>query len=109
MKFVIAAILFETVISQGCGKNVLVDDFSTTQSKFFDNANRIINKLGGDYGTDGQSTFTIDTNAKTLTLIPKQNSNMFFYAKYVQKIFLTHRMKVLALILPSIMHFNSIF
>ena len=90
MNFVIAATLLKTALSQGCGNDVLVDDFSTTQSKFFDGANRIINKLGGDYGTDGQTTFTIDTTARTLTVIPRQNDNMFFYAKYVSDpLFLT--------------------
>jgi hypothetical protein len=83
MNFVIAASLLQSVLSQGCGKNVLVDDFSTTQNKFFDGADRIINKLGGDYGTDGKTTFSIDTNAKTLTVVPVENANMFFFAKYV--------------------------
>ena len=86
MSFLILLPLLKSVSAQGCGKDVLVDDFSTTQSKFFDNANRIINKLGGDYGTDGRSTFTIDTNARTLTVIPQQNENVFFFAKYVSHI-----------------------
>ena len=83
MSFLIALSLLKSVLSQGCGNDVLVDDFSTQQSKFFDNAMREINKLGGDYGTDGQSTFTIDTNSRTLTFIPLQNKDMFFFAKYV--------------------------
>ena len=83
MSFLIALSLLKSVLAQGCGNDVLIDDFSTTQSKFFDNADRIINKLGGDYGTDGRSTFTIDTNSRTLTFIPQQNQDMFFFAKYV--------------------------
>ena len=83
MNFVIAASLLQSAFSQGCGKDVLVDDYSTTQNKFFEGANRIINKLGGDYGTDGKTTFTIDTAAKSLTLLPAANKDVFFFAKYV--------------------------
>ena len=83
MSLLILASLINAALSQGCGNDILVDDFSTTQNKFFDNANRVINKLGGDYGTDGKTTFTIDTTEKTLTVIPAQNQNVFFFAKYV--------------------------
>ena len=83
MNFIIVAALLNTALSQGCGKDLLVDDFSTTRTKFFDNADRVINNLGGDYGTDGKTTFSIDTTAKTLTVIPKQNDEVFFFAKYV--------------------------
>ena len=62
---------------------MLVDDFSTTQNKFIEGADRTINKLGGDYGTDGKTTFTIDTAAKSLTRIPVANKDVFFFAKYV--------------------------
>ena len=90
--------LLSSVFAQGCGKDVLVDDFSTTQSKFFDNADRIINKLGGDYGTDGRTTFSIDTTARTLTVIPQQNENVFFFAKFVRFEAINYRMKLPALI-----------
>jgi hypothetical protein len=89
--------LLSSVFAQGCGNDVLVDDFSTTQFKFFDNANRTINKLGGDYGTDGESTFTIDTTAQTLTFIPQENENIFFFAKFVSSVVINDRMKLLAL------------
>ena len=89
MNIVIAASLLQSALSQGCGNDVLVDDYSTTQNKFIEGADRIINKLGGDYGTDGRTTFTISTAEKTLTVIPANNTDMFFYAKYVRpKIFL---------------------
>ena len=84
MKAVILLSLLKSVIAQSCtGQDVLVDDFSTIQYKFFDGANRTINKIGGDYGTDGHTTFTIDTDAKTITVIPRQAETVFFYAKYV--------------------------
>jgi hypothetical protein len=77
------SLVITSTLAQGCGNDVLVDDFSTTQNKFFEGADRIINKLGGDYGTDGATTFTIDTNARTLTVIPQENEQVFFFAKYV--------------------------
>ena len=84
MKAVILLSLLKSVIAQSCtGQDVLVDDFSTIQYKFFDNANRTINKIGGDYGTDDNTTFAIDTNARTITVIPRQAPIVFFYAKYV--------------------------
>ena len=84
MKAVILLSLLKSVIAQSCtGEDLLVDDFSTIQFKFFDNANRTINKIGGDYGTDGQTTFTIDTDARTITVIPQAATIQFFYAKYV--------------------------
>jgi hypothetical protein len=93
------ASLINVAFSQGCGNDVLVDDFSTTQNKFFDNADRIINKLGGDYGTDGKTTFSINTTEKTLTVIPSDNKNIFFFAKFVRRrLSDDNRMKELALI-----------
>ncbi len=86
MSLLIIVSLFNVALSQGCGNDVLVDDFSTAQNKFFDNADRAINKLGGDYGTDGRTQFMIDTAEKTLTVIPAVNGNeSFFYAKYVRR------------------------
>lgn len=85
MSAVILLSLFQSILAQGCGNDVLVDDFSTTQRKFFDNADRQINKLGGDYGTDGNTTFSIDTNTRTLTVIPQENKDVFFFAKYVSQ------------------------
>ena len=73
MSFLIALSLLKSVLAQECGNDVLVDDFSTQQSKFFDNAMREINKLGGDYGTDKKTTFNIDTEEQTLTVIPQNN------------------------------------
>jgi hypothetical protein len=93
MSFLLLLPLLKSVSAQGCGKDVLIDDFSTTQSKFFDNANRIINKLGGDYGTDGQTTFSIDTTARTLTVIPQANEAVFFFAKFVSAVVINYRMK----------------
>lgn len=67
------------------GEVVLVDDFATKEQKFFDNANRWINKLGGDYGTDAASTFDIDTNGRVITVMPLGNdTSSFFFAKYNQ-------------------------
>ena len=97
MSFLILLPLLKSVSAQGCGKDVLVDDFSTTQSKFFDNDNRIINKLVGDYGTDGRTTFSIDTTARTLTVIPQENKDVFFFAKYVSLEAINVRMKEPAL------------
>ena len=98
MNFLILLPLFKSVSAQGCGgKDELVDDFSTTQNKFFEGADRIINKLGGDYGTDGRTTFSIDTTARTLTVIPQENKDVFFFAKYVSLEAINVRMKEPAL------------
>ena len=80
---IVNALVMHSALSQGCGKNVLVDDFSTTQNKFIEGADRIINKIGGDYGTDGKTTFSISTTDKTITVIPQANDQDFFFAKFV--------------------------
>ena len=71
------------VSAQVCGNDLLVDDFAASRRNFFDNADRQINLLGGDYGSDGNTTFSIDTTARTLTVIPQYSKDVFFYAKYV--------------------------
>ena len=79
----ISLLLLAAAVSAQCGPDLLVDDFSKKESKFFDNALREINPLGGDYGTDGRTTFNIDTNSKTITVIPQNNTDVFFFAKFV--------------------------
>jgi hypothetical protein len=81
-----AAALAQSPAQPPCtGEGVLIDDFATKEQKYFDNANRWINKLGGDYGTDAASTFDIDTTSRVLTMIPRGNgTDSFFFAKYDQ-------------------------
>ena len=63
--------------------NVLVDDFAQSKRLFFDGANRQVNLLNADYGTDdAKTTMTVDTQAKTMTVVPGTN-DAFFFAKYV--------------------------
>jgi hypothetical protein len=69
----------------GCLPDLLVDDFSTAQRAIVDGADRQVNKLGGDYGTDGPLTrFTVNTQTRELTVftnpdIPKN----FLFIKFV--------------------------
>jgi predicted ATPase len=87
MKESIAAlILASTAFAQCTGPDVLVDDFSQSRRLFFDGADRQVNLLDADYGTDNPATtITVDTSARTLTVFAGTNSS-FFFAKYVSRL-----------------------
>ncbi len=80
----LSLLLFSTLfnIINACQPDILVDDFLKSQKKYFDGATRYINLLGGDYGTDSASTFSIQTGNKALTFTPKQKENSYFFAKF---------------------------
>ena len=84
MSFIVLfSLTVSSVLAQCNLPSVLVDDFARSRRMFFDGANRQVNLLNADYGTDDpKTTMTVDTQAKTMTVVPGTN-DAFFFAKYV--------------------------
>jgi hypothetical protein len=73
-----------SLVAAQCYQDLLVDDFSRNRIIFFDGADRLVNLLDADYGTESPlTTMTVDTRARTMTVVPG-TAEAFFFAKYNQ-------------------------
>ena len=59
--------------ASNCKPDVLIDDFATTQNATVIGENKIVNKLGGDYGSAG-APFQIDTSARRMRIIADEEN-----------------------------------
>ncbi|KAL2918388.1 hypothetical protein HK105_201788 [Polyrhizophydium stewartii] len=76
-----ALFLAASAAAQVCKKDLLVDDFGTSQQAVVDSATRFVNKLGGDYGGVGVE-WNIDTTKKAVVIVSQNASSNFWFSKF---------------------------
>ena len=63
--------------------DLLIDNFNQSRRMIIDGADRQVNWLDADYGTEGPlTTLSVDPQSGTLTVIPGTDT-AFFFAKFV--------------------------